>query len=77
MDIQLEKYKILEWLIGLKDESVISQIKDIKNQSEDAWSHELSETEKLFLKAGLKDIDDGHIYPHDQVMEEITKTYGL
>ncbi len=77
MDIQLEKYKLLEWLIGLKDEDVISKIKDLKNNNEDEWSKDVSETEKLFIKSGLKDIEAGNTFSHDQVMEEISKVYGL
>lgn len=77
MDIQLEKYKLLEWLIGIKDETVISKIKELKVKNESEWSPEISETEKLFIKAGLKDIEEGNIFSHDQVMEEINKTYGF
>ncbi len=31
MDIQIEKYKLIEWLMNLKDEAIISKIKNIKN----------------------------------------------
>lgn len=77
MDIQLEKYKLLEWLIGLKDERIISKIKELKIKNESDWSQDISETEKLFIKAGLKDIEEGNTFSHDQVMEEISKEYGL
>jgi len=73
MDIQLEKYKLLEWLISLKDENVISKIKELKSQNES----KISETEELFIKAGLKDIEEGNTFTHHQVMEDINKTYGL
>ena len=73
MDIQLEKYKLLEWLISVKDEKVISKIKELKSQNES----KISETEELFIKAGLKDIEEGNTFTHHQVMEDINKTYGL
>ena len=77
MDIQLEKYKLLEWLIGLKDEAIISKIKELQSANETGWSQEISETEKLFIKAGLKDIDDGNTFSHNQVMEDIKRKYGF
>ena len=77
MDIQLEKYKLLEWLIGLKDEDVISKIKDLKNNNEDEWSKAVAETEKLFIKAGMKDIDEGNTFSYEKLMEEISNVYGL
>lgn len=38
MNIQLEKYKLLEWLIGLKDERIISKIIEVKSENENSWS---------------------------------------
>ncbi len=79
MDIQLEKYKLMEWLISLKDESVFSKLKTIKSSvsSSSDWSNDISETEKLLINAGLKDIEEGNIFTHEQVMKEISETYGI
>ncbi|MBA3985014.1 MAG: hypothetical protein H0X63_00170 [Flavobacteriales bacterium] len=79
MDIQLEKYKLMEWIISLKDESIISKLKNIKNElsSLSAWSDDISETEKILIEAGLKDIENGNTCTHEQVMKEINETYGL
>ena len=78
MDIQLEKYKLIEWLMNLKDESVISKVKDIKNTLTNSdWTSDISETEKLLIEAGLKDIEQGNTFTHSQVMEEINKYYVI
>jgi hypothetical protein len=77
MDIQLEKYKLIEWLMNLKDESIISKIKELKKSSSDEWISNVSDTEKGFIEAGLKDIESGNTFTHQQVMEELNKTYGL
>lgn len=77
MDIQLEKYKLVEWLIGLNDETLISKIKQFKKEHEDAFTADVSEVEKVFIKAGLKDLEHGKTFSNDQVMEEISKSYGL
>ncbi|MEM9685896.1 MAG: hypothetical protein AAF934_03130 [Bacteroidota bacterium] len=79
MDIQLEKYKLMEWLIGLKDEAVISKLKTIKSSlsASSDWADDISETEKLLVNAGLKDIEEGNTFTHEQVMKEINEAYGI
>ena len=79
MDIQLEKHKLMEWLINLKDESVISKLKTLKNNttSSSDWADAISDTEKLMINAGLKDIKDGNTFTHEQVMKEINDIYDM
>ncbi len=79
MDIQLEKYKLVEWLMGLKDESVISKLKSIKSSlsTSSDWAEDISETEKLLINAGLKDVEEGNTFTHEQVMKEINEAYGI
>lgn len=79
MDIQLEKYKLMEWLVNLKDETVISKLINIKNglsKSSD-WVDDISETEKILVEAGLKDIEKGNTFSHEQVMKNINDAYDL
>ena len=79
MDIQLEKYKLVEWLIHQNNEEVIAKLKDFKKSiSENSeWDYKVSETEKLFIKAGLKDIEEGNTYTNEEVIREINEKYGL
>ena len=78
MDMQLEKYKLMEWLININDENIILKLKELKNKLSDTSEHySTSEAEKLFIEAGLKDIENGNLLSHKQVMEEINKKYGL
>lgn len=79
MDIQLEKYKLMEWLMGLQDESVISKLKSIKSSLSNSsdWAEDISETEKLLISAGLKDVEEGNTFTHEQVMKEINEAYGI
>ena len=79
MDIQIEKHKLIEWLVNLKDESIILKLREIKNSrsiSSD-WADDISETEKLLIEAGLKDMEDGNTFTHEQVMKEINDAYGI
>ena len=79
MDIQLEKYKLVEWLMGLKDESVISKLKAIKSSlsTSSDWADDISYTEKLLINAGLKDVEEGNTFTHEQIMKEINEAYGI
>ncbi len=79
MDIQLEKYKLIEWLMNLKDESVISKLKSIKtnlSKSSD-WADDISDTEKLLIEAGIKDVEEGNTFTHEQVLKEINEIYEI
>lgn len=79
MDIQMEKYKLMEWLINLKDESTISKLREIKNNCSTSsdWADDISDTEKLLIEAGLKDLEEGNTFTHEQVMKEINEAYGI
>ncbi len=79
MDIQLEKYKLMERLVGLKDEAVISKLKRLKASLPEAsnWSSDISDTEKLFIESGLKDIENGNTLSHDEVMKDIKAIYDI
>ncbi|MEO8773096.1 MAG: hypothetical protein ABI263_08080 [Gelidibacter sp.] len=77
MAVQLEKYKLLEWLIGINDEPVISKIIEVKSENDKLWADEITEIEKTFIKASMKDIESGNTFSHDEVMEEVSKSYGL
>ena len=65
--------------MSLKDESVISKLKTFKGSisSSSDWSDDISETEKLLINAGLKDIEKGNTFTHEQVMNEINEAYGI
>jgi hypothetical protein len=79
MDIQLEKYKLMEWLMSLKDESVIYKLKAIKSNlsTTSDWADDISDLEKLLINAGLNDIKEGNTFTHEQVMKEIKETYDI
>jgi hypothetical protein len=79
MDILLEKYKLMEWLMNLKDESVISKLKTIKSgiSKPSDWADDISEIEKLLIEAGLKDIEEGNTFTHEQVMKETNEAFGI
>ena len=74
MDIQADKLKLIEWLLSLKDHSLIEKLNFFKeNVSEkNDWWETLSDFEKQSIDQGIKDIEEGKTLPHSEVM----KKYG-
>ncbi len=65
------KTELIEWLKKLDDET-LSYLKVIKdNQSETSdWWDSLSEKHKKGIEQGLKDIKEGRVVPHEEVMRK-------
>lgn len=63
----------------MADESVISKLKTIKSSlsTSSDWADNISDTEKLFINTGLKDIEEVNTFTHEQVMKEINEAYGV
>lgn len=79
MNLQLEKYKLLEWLINIEDIDIINRLKKIKDNPIDKSAKQkenVSEIEKSLIKIGLKDYDNKNTFTHRQVMEELKDKYG-
>ena len=69
----------MEWLKSLEDESVISKLMTFKSSMSPSsdWADDISETEKLLINAGLKDIEEGDTFTHEQVMKDINDAYDI
>ncbi len=69
------KLELIEWLIQLEDEEIISYLKVVKesdNRHNDWWN-DLTNEQKIGIERGLRDIDEEKTVPHD----EIRQRYGL
>ena len=66
-------------MVGLNDETIISKLKEIKSNLSNTsdWNEGISDTEKLLIEAGFKDIETGNTKTHNQVMEEIKAAYDI
>lgn len=76
MDINAEKLDLIEWLLQLTDENVIAKIKQLRNEDADWWDS-LSAEEARAIREGLEELDKGEGIPHDQVVAEVRRKYGL
>lgn len=75
MNIQSEKLKLIEWLLNLKDQSVIEKLKWLRENQNEAmdWWDEISEAEKVSIDRGLNDIENGRITSHESVRKKYEK----
>ncbi|KAA5542869.1 hypothetical protein [Adhaeribacter rhizoryzae] len=75
MNIQAEKLKLIEWLAGVTDQTVIERIKYLKeNQPAEAdWWEEITQAEKDAIDQGLDDAQNGKVTAHEEVKKRYEK----
>jgi hypothetical protein len=75
MNIQAEKLKLIEWLVSLQDETIIERIKLLKEGSANNadWWDTISESEKMAIEEGIKDIENGNVVSHEDVRKRYDK----
>ena len=70
MNIEATKLELMTLLLNTQKESVLEKIKDIfRQESSLDWWEELSEDEHQEIEEGLKEIENGEIKPHKNVMK--------
>ena len=75
MRLEAIKLELIEWLAKLEDNETIKYlkiVKDSKNNKNDWWN-DLTEEQKQGIQKGLKDIEEGRVFSH----EEVSRKYGL
>ena len=75
MNIPAEKLKLIEWLAGLTDQTLIEKIKFLKENESinlDSWE-EISQAEKEAIDQGLEDAQNGKVTPHEEVRKRYEK----
>jgi len=75
MNIQTEKLKLIEWLAGLTDETLVEKIRFLKEMqpTQVDWWEEISEAEKEAINQGLADAQSGKVTAHEEVRKRYEK----
>lgn len=64
--------------MSLEDESLVKRLQEIRIEYlETLEPYKVSKPEELFIKAGLKDIEEGRTYSHEEIMQEVRERYKL
>jgi len=75
MNTHTEKLDIIQWIAGLDDNSVLLQLKKIKDQSTKKmdWWDTISIEERKSIERGLEDSENGRTTPHSEVRKKYEK----
>ena len=73
MDIQSEKHHLIQQIIELQDSAVVKKLRDFlsKETKNDDWYHSLSSSEKEAISKGIKDLENGNVVSHIDVMTSV------
>ena len=73
MNISAEKLDIIQRICEINDNELIDLIKkiiDIPNTSKSDWWDKITKEEKDSINQGLNDLQQGKLYPHDQIRKK-------
>jgi len=78
MDIQTLKLDLLEKIIQTEKSSILLKIKELfqDEKTGDWWENLPVEVQESIFE-GLKDINDGKVFTHEQVISEAKQKYGF
>jgi hypothetical protein len=71
MNIQAQKLSIIEWLLKIQDEKVLTQIENLKAGT-DFWN-ELTEPEKEEIDKGIEELDRGEKHNYEAIVSSHRK----
>lgn len=70
MDIQAEKYSLIEYITQIKDVSLIEKLREfVKANEEDFWN-DLTESQKQEIRKGTQELDNGQKFDYEEVMSK-------
>lgn len=67
-----KKLNIIEWLLKLKDDTIISKIELLQRTNVDHWD-ELTEAQKQEIEAAFTELENGKGIPHRKVMAKFKR----
>ena len=78
MEIQSLKLELVNKIIHTEDQSVLNKINQLLSDeiSEDWWDVLPKEVQESIME-GLKDVEEGRFYTHENVMQEAKQKYGF
>ena len=78
MDIQTLKIDLAQKILKTNDESILAKVNDLFIQeSEDDWWNELPKEVQDSISEGVRNINEGNLFTHDQVIQEAKSRYGF
>lgn len=72
MNIETRKLDIINWVSGLKDESILAKIEQLKPHTKDWWEM-ITDQEKEEILDGLAQADKDEVITTEEVLEKYKK----
>ena len=73
MDIQAEKYTLIEYITQVKDVSIIEKLKQFVKANENDFWNDLSEEQQQEIKQGMAELDRGEKFDYETMMAKHRK----
>ncbi len=68
MDIQAEKYSLIEYITQIKDVSLIEKLKEFVKANESDFWNDLTEDQIQEIRKGMEELDNGQKFDYEEVM---------
>lgn len=62
-------------LITIGDEESFAIIKECSDNQD--WYYKLTDEQRASIERGLKDVEEGRVIPHEEVMRQIKEKFGF
>lgn len=78
MDVSALKLDLVQKILNTENPSLLSEIDSLlqKEVEKDWWDQLPREVQDSILE-GVKDIEEGNVFTHDQVIQEAKQKYGF
>jgi hypothetical protein len=78
MDIPALKLDVVQKILNTKNPSLLFKINNIsKKEVEKDWWDQLPREVQDSIYEGIRDIEEGKVFTHDQVIQEAKQKYGF
>jgi len=78
MDISALKIDLVQRILNMKNPALLRKIDAIlKEEGEKDWLDQLPQEVQDSIFEGIRDIEDGRILTHNQVIQEAKQKYGF
>jgi hypothetical protein len=68
-----KKLELVQWIIELNDSKMILDLMQMKKADQADFADTLSLRERSMIESGLKDLEEGRVVPHSEVMKRFDK----
>lgn len=78
MDVSALKLDVVQKILNMKNPSLLLKINTIlKEEEESDWWDQLPPEVQDSINEGIRDIEEGRIFSHEQVLQEAKQKYGF